>query len=149
MEKSVQIELATNKTSAYENFADIREAVYSQSLGLYSKYNVQIINVVSNNEKVIMNIRIPDDIVHNFNIGNHMRGVSAYLIRNKNEKYAQYLVGNRLLKYIEIPTPNENEENISFSNKLSAIGEFIELLKHDDETSREKISKIIEILYNN
>lgn len=147
MEKSVQIDLASNKSTAYENYADIKKAVESASLGLYSKYDVRILNVLTINEKVIMNLRIPNDIVENFSIGNHMRGVAAYLLKNYGEKYSELVVGKRLLNYTVIPTPTEKEDNISFNNKLSAISKFADLLKRDDEESKSKISTIIAILY--
>ncbi len=147
MEKNVQIDLASNKSTAYENYADIKKAVESASLGLYSKYDVQILHVSTINEKVIMNIRIPDDIVESFSIGNHMRGVAAYLLKNYNEKYSEWIVGKRLLNYTVIPTPTEKEDNLSFHHKLSAISKFADLLKCDDEESKSKIAKIIAILY--
>ena len=117
-------------------------------MGLYSKYDVQILNVfLSDNKKVIMKLRIPDDIVENFSIGNHMRGVAFYLLKNYNEKYSELVVGKRLLIYTVIPTPTEKEDNVSFDNKLSAISKFIDLLKNDDEESKAKISQIIAVLY--
>lgn len=148
MEKNVQIDMASNKSTAYENYAEIKKAVESAAMGLYSKYDVQILNVfLSDNKKVIMKLRIPDDIVENFSIGNHMRGVAFYLLKNYNEKYSELVVGKRLLIYTVIPTPTEKEDNISFDNKLSAISKFIDLLKNDDEESKAKISQIIAVLY--
>lgn len=146
MEQGIQIDIASNKSTAYENYADIKKAVENASLGLYAKYDVQIQNVLTINKKVIMHLRIPDSIAENFSIGNHMRGVAAYLIKNYGEKYSELLVGKRLLNYTVIPTPTEKEDTISFNNKLSAISKFTELIKHDDEESKSKISKIIAIL---
>ena len=148
MEYDVQIYMASKKSTAYENYADIKKAVESASLGLYSNHGVQIQNIQTINEKVIMHLRIPDDIADNFSIGNHMRGVATYLMKNYNEKYSSQLLGKRLLKYTVIPTPTDKEDNdISFNNKLSAISKFSELLKYNDEKSKQKISKIISILY--
>ena len=45
MEKNVQIDMASNKSTAYENYAEIKKAVESAAMGLYSKYDVQILNV--------------------------------------------------------------------------------------------------------
>ena len=86
MEYDVQIDMASKKSTAYENYADIKKAVESASLGLYSNYGVQIQNIQTINEKVIMHLRIPNDIADNFSIGNHMRGVATYLMKNYNEK---------------------------------------------------------------
>lgn len=148
MEQVIQIDLANNKHTAYENYADIKKAVENAQLGLLSKYNVKIRDIQTLNEKVIMHIIIPDDIADNFSIGNHLRGVSTYLMKNYYEKYSALLVGKRLLTYTTIPKPTDKDDsNISFNDKLSAINKFVELLKHDDEDSQNKISKIINILY--
>ena len=45
MEYDVQIDMASKKSTAYENYADIKKAVESASLGLYSNYGVQIQNI--------------------------------------------------------------------------------------------------------
>lgn len=93
MEYDVQVDMASKKSTAYENYADIKKAVESASLGLYSNYGVQIQNIQTINEKVIMHLRIPNDIADNFSIGNHMRGVATYLMKNYNEKYSSQLLG--------------------------------------------------------
>lgn len=147
MDKKIQIDLASKKSTAYENFKEIQKAIYNASLGLYSKFGVQILNVLPIDGKVVMEIRIPDDIVENFGIGNHMRGVSAYLLKNYSEKFSHLVVGKRLLNYTDIATMPKENNNFSFHAKLSAMCKFAELLKRDDDESTTKISKIITILY--
>ena len=146
MEKKVQIDLASKKSTASANYAEIKEAIENASLGLFSKYSVQIVDVLAINGTIVMSMRIPDDIVETFNIGNHMRGVSAYLLKKYNDKFSNLVVGKRLLNYTVIASPPEQENPISFLNKLSAISKFVELLKHDDAESEAKIYKIIAIL---
>ena len=147
MDKKVQIDLASKKSTAYEHFKEIQKAIHNASLGLYSKYGVQILNVLPIDEKVVMEIRIPDDIVENFGIGNHMRGVSAYLLKNYSEIFSDLVVGKRLLNYTDIASISKEEDHFSFHTKLSAMCKFAELLKRDDNEANSKISKIIAILY--
>lgn len=147
MEQVVQIDLASTKHSAYNNFPEIKKAVESASLGLYRKYDVQIKDVQTVNEKVIMHITIPNDIADTFSIGYHLRGVSTYLMKNYKEKYTGLLVGKRLLTYTIIPKPTDKEDNnMSVYEKLDTINKFVELLKLNDESSKMKIQTIISIL---
>ena len=101
-----------------KNFPEIKKAIENASLGLYGKYDVQIKDVQTVNEKVIMHITIPDDIAENFSIGNHLRGVSTYLMKYYYDKYSPLLVGKRLLTYTVIPKPTDKENShLTFTEK--------------------------------
>ena len=96
MNQILQINLASPQSTAYQNFKEIREAVYNASLRLYSKHGVQIKDVQTVGEQVIMHVMIPDEIASNFQLGYHLRGVSAYLMKHYKEKYSKLLVAKKI-----------------------------------------------------
>jgi hypothetical protein len=147
MNQIVQIDLATTTTTAYENFSEIKKAVENASLGLYSKYDVQIKDVQAVGEQVIMHVTIPDEIAPTFQIGYHLRGVSAYLMKHYKEKYSPLIVAKKLLVYTVIPTQTYNDESeLTLNDRLTAISDFSELLKNTDAVSMDKITRILDIL---
>ena len=136
MNQILQINLASPQSTAYQNFKEIREAVYNASLRLYSKHGVQI-----------MHVMIPDEIASNFQLGYHLRGVSAYLMKHYKEKYSKLLVAKKLLTYTVIPMQTyTNETELTMNERFSAGIHFLELLKNTDETSMAKIRRILKIL---
>ena len=147
MNQILQINLASPQSTAYQNFKEIREAVYNASLRLYSKHGVQIKDVQTVGEQVIMHVMIPDEIASNFQLGYHLRGVSAYLMKHYKEKYSKLLVAKKLLTYTVIPMQTyTNETELTMNERCSAGIHFLELLKNTDETSMAKIRRILKIL---
>lgn len=147
MNQIVQIDLVTTTTTAYDNFLEIKKALENASLRLYSNYNVQIKDIQTVGKQVIMNVTIPDDIAPTFRIGYHLRGVSAYLIKNYKNKFSPLIVAKRLLIYTVIPNQNYNDETgLTLNERLTAISNFSELLKNTDAVSISKITRILEIL---
>lgn len=61
-------------------------------------------------DKVVVEIKIPEEIVETFSIGPHLKGVATYLLKNCNGRYYQYLVGKRLLMYTEVATPDASDK---------------------------------------
>lgn len=147
MNQIVQVDLATTITTAYDNFLEIKKALENASLRLQSKYNVQIKDIQTVGKQVIMHVTIPDDIASTFKINYHLRGVSAYLIKNYKNKFSPLIVAKRLLVYTVIPDQDYNNEvGLTFNERLTAISDFSELLKNTDAISMNKITRILEIL---
>lgn len=147
MNQIVQVDLASTATTAYEHFPEIKKALENASLGLYSKYDVQIKDIQTAGEQVIMHVTIPDDIASTFKIGYHLRGVSAYLMKNYKETFAPLIVAKKLLIYTVIPTQTYNDNNeLTINDRLTAISNFSELLKNTDAASMNKITRILDIL---
>ena len=143
----VQVDLASTATTAYEHFPEIKKALENASLGLYSKYDVQIKDIQTAGEQVIMHVTIPDDIASTFKIGYHLRGVSAYLMKNYRETFSPLIVAKKLLVYTVIPTQTYNDESeLTLNDRLTAISNFSELLKNTDAASMNKITRILDIL---
>mgnify|MGYP004486373005 CR=1 FL=1 len=133
--KYIQIEFANSSIKAIDAVHDIRKGVEAAALNLYSRYDVQI--------------RIPEDIVDNFSIGPHLKGVANYLLKSCNNKYDEYVVGKRLLVYTVIATPQRSEHhNLRMEKRLEAIEDFVRLLKRSDDNAINAINEIIEILKN-
>lgn len=147
MNQMIQIDLESNNSTAYEHYIEIKEAVENASLNLYSKHNVQIKEVQVVGRQVIMSIVIPDNIANSFKIGYHLRGISAYLMKNYKEIYKPLIVGKKLLNYTIIPTQTYvNNSELTMNDRFSAISLFSELLKNSDEVSMNKINQILKIL---
>lgn len=93
--KNIQIEFADSTIKAIDAIYDIREGVRSASLNLYSRYGVQIQTpMVYSDDKVVVEVKIPEEIVNTFAIGPHLKGVATYLLKQCNGRYDNYLVGN-------------------------------------------------------
>ena len=92
--KNIQIEFADSTIKSIDAIHDIREGVRSASLNLYSRYGVQIQTpMVYGDDKVVVEVKIPKEIVDTFAIGPHLKGVAAYLLKQCNGRYDDYLVG--------------------------------------------------------
>lgn len=145
--KVVRIEFADPRIRAVDALRDIRDAAKFISLNLYSRYDVQLQTpMVSDNNMVTLEIKIPEKVVHNFAIGNHLRGMSIYLLKKCNARYGQYLVGKRLLTYTEIPAINSHEISFTAADQLEAIASFAHLLQRSDPDSMDRICRILAIL---
>jgi len=145
--KNIQIEFADSSIKAINAIHDIREGVRSASLNLYSRYDVQIQTPMAYGEdKVVVEIKIPEEIVDTFAIGPHLKGVATYLLKQCNGRYDQYVVGKRLLVYTEVATPDSSENNFRMEDRLEAVSKFAKLLERSDEEAMDAISRILIIL---
>ena len=89
--KNIQIEFANLTIKAIDAIHDIREGVRSASLNLYSRYGVQIQTpMVYGDDKVVVEVKIPEEIVNTFAIGPHLKGVATYLLKQCNGRYDNY-----------------------------------------------------------
>lgn len=145
--KSIQIEFADSTIKAIDAIHDIREGVRSASLNLYSRYGVQIQTPsVYGSDKVVVEVKIPSEIVNTFAIGPHLKGVATYLLKKCNGRYDGQLVGKRLLSYTEIAAPDASENKFSMEDRLEAVSEFAKLLERSDEEANDAICKILTII---
>ena len=145
--KTVQIEFADPDYNAVDCIKDLRAATESASLNLFSKYEVRLEPLrILNGCLVVMDIRIPEDIVADFSVGNHLRGVSAYLLKYCDHRYDDAVCGKRLLNYTVLPENVESSNSYTINERLSLISEIAELLKNDDEITNDKIMQIKTIL---
>lgn len=145
--KNIQIEFADSTIKAIDAIHDIREGVRSASLNLYSRYGVQIQTpMVYGDDKVVVEVKIPKEIVDTFAIGPHLKGVAAYLLKQCNGRYDDYLVGKRLLSYTEIAAPDASENKFHMEDRLEAVSKFAKLLERSDEEAMDAISKILMII---
>ncbi len=147
--KNIQIEFADSSMKAIDAIHDIREGVRSASLNLYSRYDVKIETpMLYGEDKVVVEIKIPDEIVETFSIGPHLKGIANYLLKNCNGRYDQYVVGKRLLVYTEVAPPNTSDERFPMEDRLEAVAKFAKLLERSDEEAMDAISRILDILKN-
>lgn len=85
---------------------DILEAIDFASRNLYAKHGIHILDVnVGDIYDTVLTVSVPDDISDSFSVGNHLRGISQYLLKNYPE-YKDFLVGKRLLSYKVLPEKN-------------------------------------------
>lgn len=145
--KNIQIEFADSSMKAIDAIHDIREGVRSASLNLYSRYDVQIqIPMLYGEDKVVVEIKIPEEIVETFSIGPHLKGVANYLLKSCNGRYDQYVIGKRLLVYTEVAAPDASDNRFPMEDRLEAIAKFAKLLERSDEEAMDAISQILVIL---
>lgn len=147
--KNIQIEFADSSMKAIDAIHDIREGVRSASLNLYSRYDVQIQPpMLYGEDKVVVEIKIPEEIVDTFSIGPHLKGVANYLRKSCNGRYDQYVVGKRLLVYTEVAAPDMSDNRFPMEDRLEAVVKFASLLERSDEEAMDVISQILVILKN-
>lgn len=145
--KNIQIEFANSSMKAIDAIHDIREGVRSASLNLYSRYSVQIQTpMLYGEDKVVVEIKIPEEIVATFSIGPHLKGVANYLLKSCNGRYDQYVVGKRLLVYTEVATPDMSDNRFKMEDRLEAVVKLAKLLERSDEEAMDAISQIMVIL---
>ena len=148
--KNVQIEFADSAMKAIDAIHDIREGVRSASLNLYARYDVQIQTpMLCGGDKVVVEIKIPEEISETFSIGPHLKGIANYLLKSCNGRYDKYLVGKRLLVYTVVATPDASDKKFTMEDRLEAIVNFTKLLERSDEEAMNAISQILVILKEN
>lgn len=145
--KSVQIEFADSSMRAIDAIHDIRAGVQSASLNLFSRHDVQIQTpMLYGDDKVVVEMKIPEEIADTFSIGPHLKGVANYLLKNCNGRYDKYVVGKRLLVYTEVAAPDMSDNRFPMEDRLEAVAKFARLLERSDEEAMDAIDKILIIL---
>ena len=146
--KRVQIDFADRTVRAIDCIQDIRKAVERVGLNLNLRHDVILqYPMPDENDRVILEIKIPEEKAADFNIGRHLRGISQYLLKTYEEKYRNHQVGNRLLQYTVIePNRKENVDTVLMMDKYEAVVAFIRLLERSDSRSEEMTKKIMSIL---
>lgn len=145
--KTIQIEFTDSSIQAADAIYDIRKAAESASLNLNLRYDVQLqYPMLADDNKVVVELKIPEEIVDTFSVGNHLRGISTYLLKRCGGRYDKYLVGKRLLNYIEIPTPEVKTDKLPMVDRLEAIVRFTKLLERSDSETLDYINRILIML---
>ena len=147
--KKIQMEFASTEVRAIDHISDIRKAAEYAGVNLYSRYGVQLqYPMPTKDNKVVVEIKIPEEIVGTFKIGKHLRGISKYLCDEKRygDDYKKVLVGNRLLNYIEISPSLQESSGITMADRLEAIVAFTRLLERSDDEALDQINRIFCIL---
>jgi hypothetical protein len=145
--KKILLEFANPSIRAVDYIQDIRKAAENAGLNLYSRFSVQLqYPMRSADDKVMVDIKIPDEIADAFSVGNHLRGISNYLLTHYEDRYRGFLVGKRLLNYIEVTEPNLETTGLAVTERLEAVASFAKLLERSDEQALTAISQILVIL---
>lgn len=145
--KMVQIEFANPRMKAINAIQDIRKGVEAASLNLYARYDVQLQwPMPFGDDKVVVEVKIPEEKAGSFALGNHLRGISAYLLKYCDGKYDEYVVGKRLLNYVELSETEMNTDSLSMAVRLEMIADLSRLLKRSDPEAIDKIGQIRTIL---
>ena len=144
---NIQLEFANPQIRAIECLSDICEAAVYAARNLDWRYGVQLQTpIVTSNGKVVVELRIPEKIAESFSIGNHLRGISSFLLNMKEREYRRLSVGPRLLNYIEIADLNSKTEELTAEIRLGAMSSFANLLSRSDKKAMDQILRIITIL---
>ena len=145
--KIIQLEFADPSVRAIDYIQDIRKAAENAGLNLFSRYDVQLqYPMPTADDKVVVEIKIPDEIVGNFAVGNHLRGISNYLLNRCGNRYQNFLVGKRLLNYVEVQEPDYEPTGLTMVDRLEAIVFFTKLMERSDKEAMDAISQILVIL---
>lgn len=148
---TVLIDFADTSIRAVDHINDIRDAVRSAGLNLNMRYDVVLQwPMRTEDDRVALEIRMPEELVENFSYGRRLQGIAGYLLRYHGDKYKQHVVGNRLLTYTVLDgTESERKRQPagpSMVERLEAMAEFARLLERSDEDSLFHINRIQLIL---
>ena len=121
---TVRAEFANPKYNTVYCFWDILKAVNHARINLEARCHVKL-HAWHSSGIVYFDLDIPSDIAETFKVSNHLRGVSAYLLKLNPDKYERAKVGNRLFFYYQIdPNPKElSEKETEFVNLLITTAE--------------------------
>ena len=144
--KKVQIEFANPSIRAIDHIQDIRKAAENAGLNLFSRYDVQLQYPMPDGDRVVVEIKIPDEIAERFSVGNHLRGISNFLLNRCGDRYQPYLVGKRLLSYTEMQEGYREPAGLAMVDRLEAVAAFAKLLERSDEEALDQIGRILVIL---
>lgn len=100
--KTILIHFANPRIRAVDHFSDICEAADHAHYNLYIRHKVRLYAPYQSDNNVFIKMEIPDESCENFNPGNHLRGISAYLIKKHGDAYRKYRVGNRLFYFLSV-----------------------------------------------
>ena len=98
----IRVEFADPRIRAIDHIDDLCEAVEHAKWNLHTRHHIEIQPPRKVGDNVLIGISIPDMFPGIFRVGNHLRGVSKYLLRTYPERYSNFRIGTRLLYYIEI-----------------------------------------------
>ena len=146
--KYIQIDFADSRIEGIDAIQDIRRAAEYACLNLLSRHNIVLeMPMVTPEDKVVAEVRLPEGLPEDFPIGRHLRGLSTFLLKRCGGRYNDFVTGKRLLTYTEIPKPTGDEErHFSMADRLEAVAEFARLLERNDAESLSRISLIMDIL---
>lgn len=133
----------------WDSFMDIRDAIYSAACNLRQRYGVTIGSIECTGDcHFRMAIDIPDKMVSQFKIGNHLRGISTYLLKKSKHKdiYSRNKIGTRLLVFSEEPETNM-KSGFDDRQRLRLIRDISILACYYDSYNTEKLNKIAKVLY--
>ncbi len=145
--KKILIEFADPSIRAIDHIQDIRKAAESAGLNLYSRFDVRLqYPMPTSEDKVVVEIDIPEELADNFAIGNHLRGIATYLLTKCKFQYENYLIGKRLLNYIEVKEVEHEIKRLSLEERIDSLILYANLLKRSDEEALGIILNINNIL---
>lgn len=139
MKLTVELSFENRNYKAGDYYDDFCDAIKFASYHLYARHGVSLSDPgITNGNHVAVIIDIPDHMYETFSIGNHLRGISAYLLKSTSNKdlYRKMLVGRRLLSYYVIddsivtkPVSEEIKLLRDISEKLERIESMLNEMK--------------------
>ena len=144
--KKVQIEFADSNIRAIDHIQDIRKAAENAGLNLFSRYDVQLQYPMPDGDRVVVEIMIPDEIAETFAVGNHLRGISKFLLSRCRNCNQPSFVGKRLLNYTEVKEDFREPVGLAMVDRLEAVAAFAKLLERSDKEALDQISRILVVL---
>lgn len=96
----IRIEFASPSIKAIDHLSDIQEAVVYASKNLL-RNEIRMSNVYTKDDKVFVNLLVPEERYPKFRIGRRLRGISVFLLK-QNPQYQKYKVGTRVLFFLDV-----------------------------------------------
>lgn len=78
---------------------ELTEGLSHADLNLRTRHRTRIEVLFITDESIMLRLHIPDELYDGYNIGNHLRGVSRYLLENYSYEFKSHRVGTRLLQF--------------------------------------------------
>lgn len=130
----VRVSFADGTPMGYSDREYIYDAIEAARANLYARYNVKILSYEIDGGVCYIDLSIPlkKGEESYFAVGNHLRGISAHLLKDHPE-YREHKVGNRFFDYCEVPATYRNIETSKdpYELYLRLVCEAADLLKKE------------------
>lgn len=118
------------------------KAVEKISINLLSRYKISVKMIECTPSGMTLELT---NVNKGFRIGNHLRGLSSFLLKNYPE-YKEKRVGTSFLSFREISKPKSLDKDCDAIDCIEILDSILKLMKDNDVKSREKLRKIATFL---
>lgn len=102
VDKRILIEFANPRIRAIDYYWEIEQAAAHVKKNLLGRHKIHLIeSPIEKENRLFLEVYLADEDVDKFSPGYHLRGIGKYLLNHFDGFFKKFMVGNRLLYYID------------------------------------------------